>query len=45
MDGFSRSLTVAAVIAAVGAVVAFTLVRPHDRGEPAEERRASKVAA
>jgi EmrB/QacA subfamily drug resistance transporter len=30
MDGFERALLVAAAIAAVGAVVAFTLVRPHE---------------
>jgi EmrB/QacA subfamily drug resistance transporter len=37
MDGFSRALEVAAVIAIVGAVVAFALVRPHDREEAAGE--------
>ena len=30
MDGFQRSLLVAALIAAAGAVVAFVLVRPHE---------------
>jgi len=30
MDGFESALLVAAVIAVVGAVVAFTLVRPHE---------------
>jgi len=48
MDGFSRSLTVASGIALAGAVVAFTLVRPHDRGEQGErvaEPRASELAA
>jgi EmrB/QacA subfamily drug resistance transporter len=33
MDGFSRSLLVAAVIALAGAVVAAVLVRPHEREE------------
>jgi len=36
MDGFSRSLTVASGIAIAGAVVAYALVRPHDRGEHGE---------
>jgi EmrB/QacA subfamily drug resistance transporter len=39
MDGFQSALTVAAVIALAGAVVAFTLVRPHEgigRQETAE---------
>jgi EmrB/QacA subfamily drug resistance transporter len=36
MDGFERSLLVAAVIAVVGAIVAFVLVRPHEREERAE---------
>jgi EmrB/QacA subfamily drug resistance transporter len=31
MDGFQRSLLVAAIIAATGAVVAFVLIRPHER--------------
>jgi hypothetical protein len=35
MAGFERALEVAAVIAAVGAVVAFALVRPHEREESA----------
>jgi EmrB/QacA subfamily drug resistance transporter len=36
MDGFERSLLVAAGIAVVGAIVAFVLVRPHEgAGEPA----------
>jgi len=30
MDGFQRALEVAAVIAIVGAIVAFALVRPHE---------------
>ena len=33
MDGFQRSLLVAAVIALAGAVVAFVLVRPHEMAE------------
>jgi EmrB/QacA subfamily drug resistance transporter len=39
VDGFQSALLVAAGIAAVGAVVAFTLIRPHEgagRGAPAE---------
>jgi EmrB/QacA subfamily drug resistance transporter len=36
MAGFERALEVAAVIAGVGAVVAFVLVRPHEREEVAE---------
>ena len=34
MDGFQSALLVAAVIAIAGAIVAFVLVRPHERGEP-----------
>ena len=33
MDGFSRSLVVAAAVAFAGAIVAFALVRPHERDE------------
>ena len=40
MRGFERALLVAAGIALVGAVVAFTLVRPHD-----EARRTERTAA
>jgi hypothetical protein len=40
MDGFERSLLVAAVIALSGAVVAAVLVRPHER----EERTGETVA-
>jgi EmrB/QacA subfamily drug resistance transporter len=36
VDAFSTSLTVAALIAVLGAVVSFVLVRPHDLG-PASE--------
>jgi EmrB/QacA subfamily drug resistance transporter len=36
VDGFSTALTVAALIAVLGAVVSFVLVRAHDR-EPAPE--------
>jgi MFS family permease len=36
VDAFSTSLTVAALIAVLGAVVSFVLVRPHDRS-PAPE--------
>lgn len=35
MDGFSRSLVVAAAVAFAGAIVAFALVRPHERDETA----------
>jgi EmrB/QacA subfamily drug resistance transporter len=37
MDGFERSLLVAAAIALLGAVVAAVLVRPHERGETQRE--------
>ena len=40
MRGFERALLVAAGIAVIGAVVAFTLVRPHD-----EARRTERTAA
>jgi hypothetical protein len=36
VDAFSTALTVAALIAVLGAVVSFVLVRAHDRG-PAPE--------
>ena len=48
MTGFSRALEVASGIALVGAIVAFALVRPHDRGEHGEravETRPSELAA
>jgi EmrB/QacA subfamily drug resistance transporter len=48
MDGFSRSLEVAAGIAIAGAIVAFVLVRPHDMGEQDEqsaETRPSELVA
>jgi hypothetical protein len=46
MDGFERSLIVAGLIAVVGAIVAFALVRPHDRDEPSAERApTSELAA
>jgi MFS family permease len=44
MAGFERALEVAAVIAGVGAVVAFVLVRPHEREEVAE-RDVTELAA
>jgi MFS family permease len=47
MNGFQAALMVAAVIAIVGAIVAFVLVRPHEearRAEPKEEP-ASELAA
>ena len=38
MDGFETSLLVAALIALAGSIVAFVLVRPHERGaERADE--------
>jgi EmrB/QacA subfamily drug resistance transporter len=45
MDGFERSLIVAAMIALVGAVVAFVLVRPHALGEAATSTEAPELAA
>jgi hypothetical protein len=36
MDGFEQAMVVAAFIAFAGAVVAFALVRTHDRGEAAQ---------
>jgi hypothetical protein len=33
MAGFQRALEVSAVIAVVGAIVAFALVRPHERAD------------
>ena len=45
MDGFESALLVAALIAAAGAVVAFLLVRPHEREEPAEPAGAHELAA
>ena len=44
MDGFQRSLLVAALIALAGAVVAFTVVRPHER-EQASQPEAPELAA
>lgn len=44
MDGFERSLQVAAAIALAGAVVAFVLVRPHEL-EEAEQAQAPELAA
>ena len=40
VDGFSTTLTVAAGIALVGAVVSFVLVRPHELDEPGPPREA-----
>jgi EmrB/QacA subfamily drug resistance transporter len=46
MDGFQPALRVAAVIAAAGAVVAFAVVRPHEREEEAGQRHeAPELAA
>ncbi len=44
MDGFQRSLLVAALIALAGAVVAFVVVRPHER-EQASQDEAPELAA
>ena len=44
MDGFERSLLVAAVIALAGAVVAFVLVRPHEN-EVGSSAEAPELAA
>jgi hypothetical protein len=44
LDGFQSALLVAAAIAAVGAVVAFSLVRPHE-GAGRPERSAAELAA
>jgi EmrB/QacA subfamily drug resistance transporter len=44
MDGFQRSLLVAALIAFAGAIVAFVLVRPHEL-EEAEAAQAHELAA
>jgi EmrB/QacA subfamily drug resistance transporter len=44
MSGFERALLVAAGIAAVGAVVAFTLVRPHEEAGRAETAAPEPVA-
>jgi hypothetical protein len=43
MAGFERALQVAALIAALGAVVAFVLVRPHEK--EATRREATELAA
>jgi EmrB/QacA subfamily drug resistance transporter len=45
MAGFGRSLQVAALIAAAGAVVAFVLVRPHEREEAEATRREARELA
>jgi MFS family permease len=45
IDGFQSALLVAAVIAAAGAVVAFVLVRPHEREEPARHETVERAAA
>jgi len=44
MEGFESALLVAAGIAVAGAIVAFTLVRPHD-GAGVSERAAAEPAA
>ena len=45
MDGFQRSLLVAAFIALAGAIVAFALVRPHELEEEASHAEAPELAA
>jgi EmrB/QacA subfamily drug resistance transporter len=47
MNGFQDALTVAAVIAVAGAVVAFALIRPHEEARRPERReeRAPELAA
>jgi EmrB/QacA subfamily drug resistance transporter len=45
MDGFERSLLVAAAIALAGAVVAAVLVRPHEREERGTEAEAAPEIA
>ena len=44
MDGFDDALRVAAVIAAVGAVVAFALVRPHEEAGGLDRRAVEPVS-
>jgi hypothetical protein len=45
MKGFHSALLVAAVIAVLGAVVAFTLVRPHEFEEETTGHEAPELAA
>jgi EmrB/QacA subfamily drug resistance transporter len=45
MDGFQRSLLLAAVIALSGAVVAYVLVRPHEMELDVSQDEAPKLAA
>jgi EmrB/QacA subfamily drug resistance transporter len=46
VDGFQSALLVAAAIAALGAIVAFMLIRPHEgAGQPAPEPRAVEPVA
>jgi EmrB/QacA subfamily drug resistance transporter len=45
MDGFHSALLVGALIALAGAIVAFVVVRPHEREEVAESRGAQELAA
>ncbi|MGH3078016.1 MAG: MFS transporter [Gaiellaceae bacterium] len=44
MAGFQRALEVSAVIAVVGAIVAFALVRPHERAEDTTPAAAEPAA-
>ena len=45
MDGFQRALEVAAVIAIVGAIVAFALVRPHEGADDTTTPAAAEPVA
>jgi EmrB/QacA subfamily drug resistance transporter len=45
VDGFQSALLVASVVAAVGAIVAYALVRPHDGAGRAPERVAPEPVA
>jgi EmrB/QacA subfamily drug resistance transporter len=45
IDGFQRSLLVAALIALVGAIVSFVLVRPHEREVEVPRDEAQELAA
>jgi EmrB/QacA subfamily drug resistance transporter len=45
MEGFHSALMVGALIAFAGAIVAFTVVRPHEREEPAGRHEAPELAA
>jgi len=44
LAGFERALLVAAGIAIAGSIVAFLLVRPHERDDPAQTSQAAEAA-